>query len=261
VKGGVFTPLFFQQNRKQTVMKKYIYILFLIYPVTSHADWGDLLEIFSGDEQSLTGSVTELGDSEIAEGLKSALGNGVSSAIKNLGKTDGYYKNPRVKIPMPDSLQSVTKALRTIKQDKLADEFELTMNRAAEKAVPEAAEIFGSAIRDMSFTEAKEILQGPDNAATEYFRRTSGERIADKFLPVVADATEQVGVTSKFKSMMSELGPLARWIDTDAIDLDRYITDKAVDGLFLKIAEEEKLIRENPAARTNDILQRVFANQ
>lgn len=242
-------------------MKINLILLLVFLPATAYADWGDLLEIFTGEKASETTSIAELSNTDVVEGLKSALGNGVSSAISHLGKLDGFYKNPSVKIPIPDSLQSMTRALRTIKQDKLADEFELTMNRAAEKAVPEAAEIFGSAIRDMSFTDAKKILQGPDNAATEYLRRSSREKIADKFLPVVADATDQVGVTSKFKSIMSELGPLARWIDTDAIDLDRYITDKAVDGLFLMIADEEKLIRENPAARTTDILKRVFADR
>ena len=225
------------------------------------AGWGDLLDIFSGDGESQGTSVAELADSDVAQGLKSALGNGVSSAISNLGKLDGFYKNPRVKIPMPESLESVSKALRTVGQGDMADEFELTMNRAAEKAVPEAADIFGSAIRDMTFEDAKQILQGPDNAATEYLRRTSGERIAEKFLPIVAEATDQVGVTSSFKNIMSELGPVGRFIDTDALDLDRYITDKAVDGLFLKIADEEKLIRNNPAARTTDILKRVFGSR
>ncbi len=238
-----------------------VVVVLLSMSMAASAGWGDLLDMFSGDESDGSGSVAQLADSEVVEGLKSALGNGVSSAVQNLGKLDGFYKDPKVRIPMPESLESVSKALRTLKQDKLADEFELSMNRAAEKAVPEAADIFGTAIRDMTFDDAKQILQGPDNAATSYLRRTSGERIAEKFLPIVTDATDRVGVTAKYKSIMSELGPMGRLIDTDSLDLDKYITDKAVDGLFLKIANEEKLIRENPAARTTDILKRVFGSR
>lgn len=233
-------------------------LFILLLPVPVWAGWGDILEIFSGKETPGE-SVTGLTNSEIVDGLKAALDKGISNAIENLGKTDGYYGNPQVRIPMPDSLQAVAEGLRTLGQEQMADDFELTMNRAAEQAVPEATNIFVDTLKSMSITEAKEILQGPDDAATEYFRGKSGQRIVDQFLPVVADATDRVGVTSRYKGLIDELGPLAKWIDIDAVDLDRYITNKAVDGLFLKIAEEEKRIRENPAARTTDILKKVFS--
>lgn len=242
-------------------MKNTLFLALLLIASPAFAAWSDFLDIFTESESSNAVNVSNLADSEIIDGLKTALGNGVSSAIKNLGKLDGFYKNPRVKIPMPESLESVSKALRTIKQDKLADEFEMTMNRAAEKAVPEAASIFGNAISQMSFNDARQILEGPDDAATRYLRRTSGNKIVNRFLPIVSEATDQVGVTARFKSIMEHLGPLANWINTDAVDLDQYIADKAVDGLFLKIADEEKLIRDNPAARTSDILKKVFSKE
>jgi len=154
----------------------------------------------------------------------------------------------------------VEDGLRKIGQDKYADEFVLTMNRAAEQAVPEAAEIFGSAIRNMSIEDARGILNGQDDAATKYFRRTSGEKLVNRFLPIVKKSTEQIGVTSNYKQMVDKLGFMSRFIDTESLDVDRYITNKAIDGLFLMVAREEKLIRENPAARTTDLLKKVFSN-
>jgi len=134
------------------------------------------------------------------------------------------------------------------------------MNRAAEQAVPEAAEIFGSAIRNMSIQNARGILNGPDDAATKYFRRTSGEQLVNRFLPIVGRATDRVGVTSNYKEMVDKLGFMSRFFDTESLDVDRYVTNRAIDGLFLMLAREEKLIRENSASRTTELLKKVFAN-
>lgn len=202
----------------------------------------------------------------MAGGLKEALGKGVEQAVANLGKTDGFLKDLNVKIPMPESLQKVEKTLRVLRQDELADEFVTTMNRAAEQAVPEAAAVLGDSVKQMSIADAKSILTGANNAATEYFRRTSGTNLHARFLPIVKAATEKTGVTSTYKRMTDKagggfggLGGLgAGLLGREAPDLDDYVTRKTLDGLFLKIAEQEKLIRENPVARTTDLLQKVF---
>jgi hypothetical protein len=187
----------------------------------------------------------------------------VEQAVASLGKTDGFLTDANVRIPMPESLQRVEKTLRTLRQDKLADEFVTTMNRAAEQAVPEAAAVLGDSVKQMSIADAKSILTGTNNAATQYFRRTSETNLHTRFLPIVKAATEKTGVTSAYKRMTdkagSGLGGLGGGLlGKQAPDLDDYVTRKTLDGLFLKIAEQEKLIRENPVARTTDLLQKVF---
>lgn len=226
----------------------------------AYAGWGDLLDYFSDDSEVIQGASSVLTDSEVIDGLKEALSKGTTSAIASLGKKDGFFANRKVKIPMPDSLQTIEDGLRKIGQDRYADEFVLTMNRAAEQAVPEAAEIFGGAIRSMSIQDARGILNGPEDAATKYFRRTSGEKLVNRFLPIVGKATDRVGVTSNYKEMVDKLGFMSKLVDTESLDIDRYVTNKAIDGLFLMLAGEEKLIRENPAARTTELLKKVFSN-
>ena len=149
----------------------------------------------------------------------------------------------------------------------MADGFVVSMNRAAEKAVPVAAGVFGESIKQMTITDAKNILSGAPDAATQYFRRTTQTNLVAKFLPIVKNATDQVGVTAQYKKMMGKfaavntLGGLfgkSAPVKLDAADIDAYVTDKALDGLFRMVAEEEKNIRTNPVARTTDLLQQVF---
>lgn len=199
-----------------------------------------------------------LSQDQMAGGLKEALGKGVEHAVGSLGKPDGFFKDLSVKIPLPASLKKVESSLRMLGQAQLADDFVTTMNRAAEKAVPEAAAVLGQSIQQMTLTDAKAILAGTNNAATQYFRRTSETNLYERFLPLVAKATEQVGVTSAYKQMLSKASFAGSFLGQDAGNLDAYITHKALDGLFVKIAEQEKLIRENPVARTTDLLQKVF---
>jgi hypothetical protein len=229
--------------------------IFFTVTTDSHAAWSDIFKIFTDDSNEATSS---LSDGEIVNGLKEALSKGTRSAVNNLGRHDGFFKNPRVKIPMPESLEKVEKTLRKFKQDKTADEFIMSMNRAAEQAVPEAASIFSNAIRNMSFSDAKGILQGPDDAATQYFRRSSMTRLTEKMLPIVKKSTNAVGITAKYKNMVDRLGPVSGLVDTKSLDIDQYVTDKALDGLFKILADEEKLIRNDPAARTTALLKKVF---
>lgn len=202
-------------------------------------------------------ALSNLTQAETAQGLKEALSKGVKNAIAQLGKNGGYLNDASVKIPMPEELAQVEKLMRSLHQDKLADEFVATMNHAAEKAVPEAAGIFADAIKSMSVEDAKAILTGPDDAATQYFRKKSETQLTERFRPIVAEATDKAGVTSAYKRMMAKSGVLALAMGKSN-DLDGYVTAKALDGLFTKLAVEEKAIRTNPVARTTDLLKKVF---
>lgn len=216
----------------------------------------------AGQTSAPPAALAGLSQDQVVQGLKDALGNGVQQAVANLGRQDGFLTNLNVRIPMPKSLQSVEKTLRALHQDKLAEDFVTTMNRAAEQAVPEAAAVLGYAVKQMSFADAKAILTGTNNAATRYFRRTSETNLFTRFRPIVQKATEQTGVTRAYKQMMDKAGAAgglaSSLLGQESTDLDSYVTRKALDGLFLKIAEEEKRIRENPVARTTDLLQKVF---
>ena len=159
---------------------------------------------------------------------------------------------------MPSSLNMVGDGLRRFGQGSLVDNFESTMNHAAEASVKEAVVIFGDAIKSMSIEDAKNILQGSDSAATDYFKSKSDARLKAAMAPIVKQATDDAGVTSAYKMLMSNAGFMSSFIDTDSMDIDSYVTDKAIDGLFLKIAAEEKRIRENPIARSTDLLKKVF---
>jgi hypothetical protein len=205
-----------------------------------------------------SGTISALTQDQMVGGLKEALAKGVEKSVASLGKEDGFLKDLGVKIPMPESLQRVEKTLRTLRQDKLADDFVTTLNRAAEKATPEAAAVLGDSIKQMTVADAKDILTGTNNAATQYFRRTSETNLFARFHPIVKKATAETGVTRAYKNMTSKAGFAGSLLGQDATDLDSYVTRKTLDGLFVKIAEEEKRIRQNPAARTTDLLQKVF---
>jgi hypothetical protein len=174
---------------------------------------------------------------------------GQENAVKLVSKPDGYYQNPDIKIPLPESVQKVEK-----------DSFELSMNRAAERAAPEAKSIFGDAITQMTFDDAKKILNGQDNEATLYFEDKTSARLQEVFKPIVKDAMGEVGVTQSFQDLnaRAESMPFGKSL---SFDLDQYVTDGALKGLFEMLAEEEKRIRTEPAARVTDLLKKVFASQ
>ena len=205
----------------------------------------------------------------MARGLKEALGKGVEHAIAALGHDGGFLANLDVKILMPQKLHTVENGLRLAGQGQMVDDFVGSMNRAAEKAVPTAAAVFGGSIKQMSIADAKAILSGPDDAATQYFRRTTQTNLHAQFYPLVQKATDEVGVTARYKEMMGKftaadsLGGLfgaKSPVKLDVADIDTYVTDKAMDGLFKMVAAEEKNIRANPLARTSDLLQKVFGS-
>ena len=247
---------------------RYLLLLALALAAAGPSGAADFLDYFkrkpaSGATSAAPVSLSGLSQDQMVQGLKEALGKGVQQAVGSLGKPDGFLKDAGVKIPMPESLQKAEKVLRTLGQDKMADEFVTTMNRAAEQAVPEAAAVLGDSIKQMSIADAKAVLTGTNNAATQYFRRTSQTNLFDRFHPIVKKATEATGVTRTYKQMMEKASGLgggfgSSLLSKDTTDVDRYVTTKALDGLFVKIAEEEKRIRENPLARSSDLLQKVF---
>ena len=252
-------------------MKKSIAIIIthLAFIGAAHAGWLDTIgfgKTATNEKASLPATLTSsVPVDQVTQGLKEALTMGVQQAVSRLGHDGGFLTNLNVKIPMPEKLRAVEKTLRTLKQDKLADDFVNTMNHAAEQAVPEAAGVFGNAIKGMSIEDAKAILTGTNNAATQYFRRTTGTNLFDKFLPIVKKATDQTGVTSAYKQLMEKadvgntFGSFGRSVlGSEFLDVDAYVTSKALDGLFKMVEEEEKRIRDNPAAQTSDLLQKVF---
>ena len=246
-------------------IKLVLVAMVLIWPGTIRADLWDLLGLSKSSGNPTSVLTSSLSQEQIVQGLKEALAKGVQHAVTNLGHEGGFLTNLNVKIPIPTKLQSVEKTLRFLKQDKLADEFIATMNHAAEQAVPQAAGVFGDAITGMTISDAENILTGTNNAATQYFRRVTETNLFARFLPIVKQSTDQAGVTSAYKRFIdkagqgSVLGSLGEsLLGAESVDLDSYVTNKALDGLFTMVAQEEVRIRENPVARTSELLQKVF---
>ena len=218
-----------------------------------------------------TSGMGGLSQDTMVQGLKEALAKGLEKSVSGLGHDGGFLTNLNVKIPMPEKLKKVETALRTLKQDKMADDFVNTMNHAAEQAVPVAASVFADTLKQMTITDAKAILTGPNDAATRYFEKTTQTNLYTRFYPIVQKATEKTGVTSAYKSIVekansaSSLGSFGSSIvgstfDKDSLDIDAYVTNKALEGLFKLVADEELKIRQNPVARTTETLQKVFGS-
>lgn len=228
-------------------------------------DWLDQVWKALGSQPT----ANDLSQSDIVAGLKEALANGTTNAIETLGKSGGFWDNPAVRIPLPGALQQVGSIARQLGQGAQVDAFQLSLNRAAEKAVPQVADLFGAAIRKMTLSDAQGILTGGDHAATDYFRRTAGPALAARIEPIVAKATSSVGVTEKYKQLMSGGAGSAvsaalslfggGGSSNSALDLDQYVTSETLNGLFYEIGKEEAAIRKDPAARTTDLLKKVFA--
>ena len=206
---------------------------------------------------AMAAGIDSLSNSDTALGLKEALTRGAEIAVGQLGKKDGFLGNKRVRIPLPDSLRSVEKAMRAFGMKKQADELVETMNRAAEMAVVEAKPILVNAVKSMSFDDARGILTGGDDAATKYFKRTTSNDIAAKFLPIVKQATAKVDLAEQYNQYAGQAAKLGLLDKKDA-DLDSYVTHKAMDGLFLMIAEQEKAIRKDPVGTGSAMLKKVF---
>jgi len=198
-------------------------------------------------------------DEKVASGLKEALEIGTGNAVASTGRPDGFFGNEAIRILMPEKLQRLDKGLRAVGLGSQIDEFVLSMNRAAERAAPSAKSIFKDALGQMTISDAKQILRGGDTAATEYFRGKTSERLTAGFLPIVTASLTEVGATKRYKDLVGRYSALP-FMSSPSLDLDRYVTDKALDGLFRVLGEEERKIRKDPAARVTKLLKEVFAH-
>ena len=190
-------------------------------------------------------------------GLKEALTRGSQAAIRQLGAENGFFGNDKVKIPLPESLQKAEAMMRRFGMGNQADDLVLRMNRAAEAAMPEAQAMLVNAVKQMSVQDAKGILTGGDDAATQYFRRTTSEPLGQKFLPIVKKATAKVKLAERYNAF-AETGSRFGLVKQEDANLENYITRKALDGLYVVIAEEEKKIRADPVGSASDIIKKVF---
>lgn len=197
---------------------------------------------------------------QAVSGLKEALSIGTGNAVGLVSANNGYFSNQAIKILMPEKIQKVADVLGKVGYQKQVDEFVLSMNRAAEKAAPKAKTIFVSAIKEMSFDDARKILGGGDTAATEFFKAKTSEKLYAEFKPMVSTAMDNVGTTRRYKEMMGKYKALP-FTRSESLDLDHYVTNKSLDGLFYMVGQEEKKIRTDPAARVTDLLKSVFGKK
>lgn len=228
--------------------------VFLAVPVApTYGGFGNFLK----DVQKAIGGKKPLSEAEIIQGLKEALRIGTAKAIEKVSKVNGYYGNAKIRIPLPSNIQRVEKLLRTGGYGEKLQAFELSMNRAAERAAPQAKTIFVDAAKQMSFSDARKILKGRENEATLYFKGKTSSTLHKMFKPIVHNAMSQVGVTRRYQDLDAKVRtiPFAKRL---SLDLDQYVTERALDGLFLMLAEEEAKIRRDPKARVTDLLKRVF---
>ena len=202
-------------------------------------------------------TIADLSNAEAVRGLKQALNDGSAAAVARLGVENGYFANPNVKIPLPPSLQRVERGLRAFGMRRQADELVLTMNRAAEAAVPEAKQLLVDAVKTMSVQDAKGILGGGDTAATDYFQRSTRSQLGRRFLPIVKQATDRVGLAQQYNALAGQ-GVALGLVKDDQASIESYVTQKALDGLYFMIGEQEKAFRQDPVGATSDIVRRVF---
>ncbi|MBN2106712.1 MAG: DUF4197 domain-containing protein [Deltaproteobacteria bacterium] len=193
----------------------------------------------------------------LASGFKEALSLGATKAVEMVSRPDGYFGNQAIKILMPEKMKMVANAVARAGMQKQVDEFTLSMNRAAEKAAPQAASIFGDAIKEMSFEDVNAIYSGGDTAATEFFKNKTSGKIFTAFKPIITSSMGEVGSTALFNKIMTAYNTMPL-VPKTSINIEEYVTNKAIDGLFTMVGMEEKKIRTDPAARTTDVLKSVF---
>jgi hypothetical protein len=237
-------------------MKKIIVFSVLILGACTSAQ---ISQTLSTVNQSINGE-QPLTTDQVGEGLKEALIKGISNGSDMASQLDGYFKNPEIKILFPPEVKKVEDKLRQLGLGNKVDEFVMTLNRGAEDAAKEAKPIFISAIRQMTIEDAWGILKGDQNAATNYLKRTTSAQLKEKFSPVIQSSLDKVSATKYYGDVTNTYNKIP-FVEKVNPDLNSYATDKAIEGLFIMIAKEEKSIRENPAARTTDLLKRVFGMQ
>ena len=239
---------------KNNILSAFLFVSLLLAGCTA----SQVQQTIDGVLGSTTGAPLTQG--EVANGLKEALTVGISKGADLASQTDGFYKNSLIRIPFPPEVQRVETRLRQIGLGGEVDKFILSLNRGAEDAAKSAKPIFISAIRNLTIQDAWGILRGDKNAATEYLRRTTTDQLTNAFQPVMQASLDQVNATRYYGEIITRYNqiPLVQKVNPD---LEAYATQKAIDGLFLLIEQEEANIRENPVARTTELLRRVFGAQ
>lgn len=253
----------------------------LLIPASESLAQGNLLEqgrsLLGGGSGTSSGAKSGLSDQQADSGLREALRVASQRTVSRLGRADGFLKDPAVKIPLPSYLASARDLMAKMGMSGMLDDLELRMNRAAEAAAPKAADIFAKAISNMSVSDARGIVSGPQDAATQYFKRTTSQPLTEAFRPIVEQSLSQAGATKAFQEVSQRisssaggsgggLGGLAGMAGLgggsapQGFDFTSYTTDKALAGLFHYIGQEEASIRTNPAARSTDLLKQVFGH-
>ncbi len=240
-------------------MKKISALVFCLFLIPAAGQAGIFEDLMGGLKNTpVMGGAPDL--ETTISGLKQALSVGTENAVAFLSRNNGYFKNEAVKILMPEKIQNVADTMKKFGFQQQVESFEMSMNRAAEKAAPKAKEYFLEAIQEMTFDDAKGILNGGDTSATEYLKSKTSGKIYEAFKPMVENSLDQVGGTAAYNNMMQTFTSLP-FMSAQSLDLNHYVTNEAMNGLFLMVGKEEKKIRTNPAARVTDLLKKVFGNQ
>lgn len=244
------------------VMKKGIVIsvLFLFLVPTVNAQfWKQVKEAAEETvEEVIDENVSsELTEEEVAKALKEALTIGIKKGVTSLSKPNGYFLDPEIKIPLPNEAKQVEDKLRMLGQDKMVDDAIESLNRAAEDAASGAKDLFVKAIQEMTLSDVMNILNGSEDAATNFLENHTRSQLVEKFKPIIKVSLDKVDATKYWNTVFSSYNKLP-FVSKVNPDLDDYVTNKAIDGLFVQIAKEEKEIRENPVARVTDLLKKVF---
>lgn len=226
-----------------------------ILSTSSYAGWGDFLKQV---EKALGTSTSVLSQDKIAKGLKEALKIGAGNAVEKVSVLNGYYSNPEIKIPLPDKVKKMEDLLRTVGLGSQVDAFTESMNHAAEKAAPAARDLFWDAVKGMTFDDARSILKGRDNEATLYLRDKTGAKLLETFKPLVHQAMGSVGVTRQYQDLETRVKNIPLVGTSLNLDIDQYVSEKALNGLFVMLEKEEHKIRKDPAARVTELLKEVF---
>jgi hypothetical protein len=221
----------------------------------AEAGWRDKLREYR--QQQRAGGSSALDPGTIAAGLKEALQVGAQKSVSRVSAVNGYFGDPLIRIPLPEKVQGMERLMRKAGFGKEVDQFLLSMNRAAENAAPQALGIFVDAVKQMTIPDASRILRGNDTAATEYLRAKTYGTISVVFLPIVSSAMNETGVARTFKTLMDKARRIPM-LKQETVDLDQYVTGKALDGLFLAVGQEERKIRKDPGARVTELLKKVF---
>jgi len=202
-------------------------------------------------------SLADLTQGDASGGLKDALSQGAKVAVQQLGKPGGFSNNPDVRIELPGNLGKAARTMKMMGMGAQVDQLEASMNKAAEAAVPQAQALLLDSVKKMTVQDAKSILSGPQDSATQYLNKTSREQIRAKFLPIVKQATDQVGLAKQYNSFAGQAASFGV-IDAKSANIENYVTEQALDGLFAMIAEQEASIRENPAGAATSLAKKVF---